>query len=69
MFLKIAVILQAETVLTCMYVDCMCVLSMGYIGPVCVVLFFVVSTVINKFLMSPVVDLVFQQEQLEGDFR
>ena len=42
---------------------------MGYIGPVCVVLFFIVSTVINKFLMSPVVDLVFQQEQLEGDFR
>jgi len=53
------------------YVDvdmCVCV-SMGYIGPVCVILFFAVSTVMNKFLMSPVVSLVFQQEQLEGDFR
>jgi len=42
---------------------------MGYIGPVCVILFFVISTVFNKFLMSPVVALVFLQEQLEGDFR
>ena len=51
--------------LKCVYA---CV-SMGYIGPMCVILFFVISTVVNKFLMSPVVALVFQQEQLEGDFR
>jgi len=44
-------------------------ISMGYIGPVCVIVFFIISTVINKFLMSPVVSLVFLQEQLEGDFR
>jgi len=51
-----------------MYVLYVCT-SMGYIGPVCVFLFFIISTVINKFLMSPVVTLVFEQEQLEGDFR
>jgi len=45
------------------------VCSMGYIGPVSVLVFFIISTVINKFLMSPVVALVFLQEQLEGDFR
>ena len=43
--------------------------STGYIGPVSVVIFFIISTVINKFLMSPVVALVYKQEQLEGDFR
>lgn len=43
--------------------------STGYIGPVCVVVFFVISTILNKFLMSPVVTLVFKQEKLEGDFR
>jgi len=42
---------------------------MGYVGPVSVIVFFVLSTFINKFLMSPVVALVFLQEQLEGDFR
>jgi len=46
-----------------------CVSSMGYVGPASVFVFFVVSTVVNKFLMSPVVALVFLQEQLEGDFR
>ena len=46
-----------------------CVYSMGFIGPVSVVLFFIISTVVNKFLMSPVVALVFLQEQLEGDLR
>ncbi|KAK2170693.1 hypothetical protein LSH36_1g17037 [Paralvinella palmiformis] len=43
--------------------------STGYLGPVCVVVFFIISTIINKFLMSPVVALVYKQEQLEGDFR
>ena len=43
--------------------------STGYIGPVCVVVFFAISTILNKFLMSPVVTLVFKQEKLEGDFR
>ena len=52
--------------------QCVCVsvyVSMGYIGPVCGILFVIISTVLNKFLMSPVGQLVFLQEQLEGDFR
>jgi len=58
----------------CIDMLCVCVCmrlcaSMGYIGPVCVIVFFIISTVINKFLMSPVVALVFLQEQFEGDFR
>ncbi len=43
--------------------------STGYIGPVCVFVFFVISTIINKLLMSPVVSRVVQQERREGDFR
>ena len=41
----------------------------GYMGPLFVVIFFMVSTIVNKFLMSPVASLVYQQERLEGDFR
>ncbi|ELT99191.1 hypothetical protein CAPTEDRAFT_108590, partial [Capitella teleta] len=41
----------------------------GYIGPLCVVGFFAISTVFNKFLMSAVVHLVYKQEKYEGDFR
>ncbi|XP_071079907.1 lysosomal cobalamin transporter ABCD4-like [Haliotis cracherodii] len=41
----------------------------GYIGPVSVVVFFILATIINKFLMSPVVRSVFQQKRREGDFR
>ena len=31
--------------------------------------FFMISTVFNKLLMSPVVALVYAQDKLEGDFR
>ncbi|XP_046379420.2 lysosomal cobalamin transporter ABCD4-like isoform X2 [Haliotis rufescens] len=41
----------------------------GYIGPVSVVVFFILATIINKFLMSPVVRSVFHQKRREGDFR
>ncbi|KAL8585399.1 hypothetical protein ACOMHN_063177 [Nucella lapillus] len=41
----------------------------GAIGPVSVVIFFLVFTVINKFLMTPVVHYVYLQERREGDFR
>ncbi|XP_041352935.1 lysosomal cobalamin transporter ABCD4-like [Gigantopelta aegis] len=44
-------------------------ISTGYIGPVSVVVFFIVVTIINKFLMSPVVKLVYKQELQEGEFR
>ena len=42
---------------------------MGYIGPLCIYAYFVVSTVINKFIMSSISHLVVKQERLEGDFR
>lgn len=41
----------------------------GYIGPVSVLIFFVIATVINKVLMSPVVRYVFLREKMEGNFR
>ena len=41
----------------------------GPVGPICVFLFFLVSSVINKLLMSPVASLVYDQQKLEGDFR
>ncbi|KAK7504347.1 hypothetical protein BaRGS_00004651, partial [Batillaria attramentaria] len=43
--------------------------STGYIGPVSVLIFFNIFTIFNKFLMSPVVHYVYQQERREGDFR
>ncbi|KAK3094074.1 hypothetical protein FSP39_023870, partial [Pinctada imbricata] len=43
--------------------------STSYLGPVGVISFFFVATVINKFLMSPVVDYVFKREKMEGNFR
>lgn len=41
----------------------------GYLGPVIVVFFFLVATIINQFLMSPVVNYVYKKEKFEGDFR
>lgn len=42
---------------------------MGYIGVLALYGYFIVATVINKFLMGPVISLVVQQESREGDFR
>ncbi|TRY73148.1 hypothetical protein TCAL_00965 [Tigriopus californicus] len=41
----------------------------GPAGPTGMFLFFLVSTLINKVLMSPVVRLTVEQERREGDFR
>ena len=41
----------------------------GYIGPLCVIAFFIVSTIFNKLLMSPVARRVFLQDRREGDLR
>ena len=41
----------------------------GWIGPVGMFALFVVSTIINKLLMSPIVNLTVEQERREGDFR
>ena len=42
---------------------------LGWYGVVGIYMFFLVSTVINKFLMGPIVSLIFQQERQEGNFR
>ncbi|CAL1526890.1 unnamed protein product [Lymnaea stagnalis] len=41
----------------------------SYLGPVSALLFFVVFTIINKILMSPVVKYFYLQQKREGDFR
>ncbi|CAG0918778.1 unnamed protein product [Notodromas monacha] len=41
----------------------------GWYGPVGILVLFLVSTVVNKAIMSPTVQLVFDQEKREGDFR
>lgn len=43
--------------------------STSYLGPVGVLSFFIVATVINKLLMSPVVHYVFRREKMEGNYR
>ena len=43
--------------------------SVGYESPLLIFGFFLVSTIINKFVMSPIASLVFKQEAKEGDFR
>ena len=42
---------------------------MGYIGVLVLYGYFIISTIINKFLMGPVISYVVEQESREGDFR
>jgi len=41
----------------------------GWVGPTSCFIFFIIGTVFNKLIMSPVVEWVVKQEQREGDFR
>ncbi|XP_065919594.1 lysosomal cobalamin transporter ABCD4-like [Dysidea avara] len=43
--------------------------NVGYESPLLIFGFFLISTVLNKFLISPIASLVFKQEAKEGDFR
>ncbi|XP_033125750.1 ATP-binding cassette sub-family D member 4-like [Anneissia japonica] len=41
----------------------------GYVGPLCIYGFFFLTNIINKFIMSPVVNLKVKQDRKEGEFR
>ncbi|XP_071963520.1 lysosomal cobalamin transporter ABCD4-like [Antedon mediterranea] len=41
----------------------------GYVGPLCIYSFFILTNFINKFIMSPVVNLKVKLDRQEGEFR
>ncbi|XP_054256046.1 lysosomal cobalamin transporter ABCD4 isoform X2 [Indicator indicator] len=54
---------------TLAYYTYQCFHSTGWLGPVSIFGYFVIGTIVNKVLMSPIVSKLVQQEKLEGDFR
>ncbi|XP_054826413.1 lysosomal cobalamin transporter ABCD4 isoform X2 [Eublepharis macularius] len=54
---------------TLAYYTYQCFRSTGWLGPVSIFGYFIVGTIVNKILMSPIVSKLVQQEKLEGDFR
>eukprot|EP01105_Mastigella_eilhardi_P025642 TRINITY_DN7039_c0_g1_i1.p1 TRINITY_DN7039_c0_g1~~TRINITY_DN7039_c0_g1_i1.p1 ORF type:complete len:640 (+),score=149.24 TRINITY_DN7039_c0_g1_i1:49-1968(+) len=47
----------------------LCISRISWYSPLLVFAYFLVATVINKIISSPLVKIVYTQEQLEGDFR
>ena len=43
--------------------------SLGWFGVLGIYIFFVIGTVINKFIMGPIVTYIYKKEKREGDFR
>ncbi|XP_075359350.1 lysosomal cobalamin transporter ABCD4 isoform X6 [Mycteria americana] len=54
---------------TLAYYTYQCFHSTGWLGPVSIFGYFMIGTIVNKVLMSPIVSKLVQQEKLEGDFR
>ncbi|EDO39538.1 predicted protein [Nematostella vectensis] len=54
---------------TIAYYTYQCYSSTGYLGPVSIFGYFLLGTIINRLIMSPIINLVVRQEKLEGDFR
>ncbi|XP_063146166.1 lysosomal cobalamin transporter ABCD4 isoform X2 [Candoia aspera] len=54
---------------TLAYYTYQCFYSTGWMGPLSIFGYFIIGTIVNKFLMSPIVSKLVHQEKLEGDFR
>ncbi|XP_002155885.1 lysosomal cobalamin transporter ABCD4 [Hydra vulgaris] len=54
---------------TIIYYSVKCYEVSGYTGLLAIYGYFIIGSLLNKFIMSSIVNLIFQQEKLEGDFR
>lgn len=54
---------------TIAYYSYQCFISTTYLGPIIIYVYFICGTIINRFLMSPVVRTTITREKHEGDFR